>query len=220
MLKFLGSPELLFQRGAIVLKFGKNFIFRSEIANFWNPFAATDTSHRQRKTEKWSLSLIQSWPDFIMKSKSEMKCLYFWVKNSIFIKNNPFFFVIWQVKFLKFIVFIYLVLNLMLPYSTYIYPVVFTYKTCQNIFLFCLENGLFYIQVYFGKCMFCCSIDIRALLYYENDVHIVNTSNGNSIYYVLWYHIKYWHTLKEDQVTLDRSPEFMFKTFNLYVSIK
>ena len=26
-----------------------------------------------------------------MKSKSEMKCLYFWVKNSIFIKNNPVF---------------------------------------------------------------------------------------------------------------------------------
>ena len=85
----------------------------------------------------------------------------------------------------------------MLPYSTYLYPVVFTYETCQNIFLFCLENGLFYIQVYFGKCMYCCSIDIRAMLYYENDLHIVNISNRNSIYYVLWYHIKYWHTLKE-----------------------
>ena len=43
MLKFLGSPELLLQRGAVVLKIGKNFIFRSEIANFGNPFAATDT---------------------------------------------------------------------------------------------------------------------------------------------------------------------------------
>ena len=74
-----------------------------------------------------------------MKSKSEMKCLYFWVKISIFIKNNPFF-VIGQVKFLKFIVFSYLVLNLMLHYSTYIYPVAVTYKTCQKLSLFCLEN--------------------------------------------------------------------------------
>ena len=107
----------------------------------------------------------------------------------------------------------------MLHYSTYIYPVVFTYKTCQNIFFFGLENGHFYIQVYFGKCMFCYFLDIRALSYYENDVHIVNISNGNSIYHVLWYYIKYWHTLKEGQVTLDRSSEFLFKTSNLYVFI-
>ena len=113
-----------------------------------------------------------------------MKCLLFWVKISIFIKKIHFF-VMGQVKFLKFIVFVYLVLNLMLHYSTYIYPVVFTYKTCQNIFLFGLENGHFYIQVYFWKCMFCYFIDIRALLYYENDVHIVTISNGNNIYHVL-----------------------------------
>ena len=96
----------------------------------------------------------------------------------------------------------------------------FTYKTCQNIFFFGLENGHFYIQVYFEKCIIWYFIDIRALLYYENDVRIVNISNGNSIYYVLWYYIKYWHTLKEGQVTADRSPEFLFKTSNLYVSIK
>ena len=90
MLKFLVSPELLFERGAVVLKFGKNFIFRSEIVNFWNQFKATDTWHQQRKTEKWSLSFIKSYPDFIMKSKSEMKRLYFWVKISIFIEINPF----------------------------------------------------------------------------------------------------------------------------------
>ena len=108
----------------------------------------------------------------------------------------------------------------MLHYSTYIYPVVFTYKTCQNIIFFGLENGHFYIQVYFGKRMFCYFIDIRALSYYANDVHIVNISNGNSIYHVLWYYIEYWHTLKEGQVTLDRSPEFLFKASYLYVSIK
>ena len=81
MLKFLGSPELLFQRGAVVLKVGKNFTLRSKIANFWNPFVATDTRHQQRKTENLSVSFIVSYPDFIMKSKFEMKCLYFGVKS-------------------------------------------------------------------------------------------------------------------------------------------
>ena len=113
-----------------------------------------------------------------------MKCLYFWVKISIFIKNNPFF-CNQTGKVFKFIVFIYLVLKLMLHYSTYIFPVVFTYKTCQNIFFFGHENGHFYIQVYFGKCMSWYLIDTRALSYYENDVNIVNISNGNSIYHVL-----------------------------------
>ena len=78
-----------------------------------------------------------------MKSKSEMKCLYFWVKISVFFyKKIIQFCVNVQVKFLKFIVFIYLVLNLMLPYSTYIYPVVFTYKTCKNIFFFASKTDI------------------------------------------------------------------------------
>ena len=72
MLKFLRSPELLFQRGAVVLKFGKNFVFRSENASFWNPFAATDTWHQQRKTDKWLLSLLYVYSDFIMVSKPEL----------------------------------------------------------------------------------------------------------------------------------------------------
>ena len=32
--------------------------------------------------------------------------------------------------------------------------------------------------------------------------------------------MKYLHTLKEGLVTIDHSPEFLFKTSNLYVSIK
>ena len=68
--------------------------------------------------------------------------------------------------------------------------------------------------------MFCYFIDIRALSYYENDVHVVNIPNGNIIYHVLWFHIKHWHTLKEGQVTMDHSPEFLFKISYLYVSIK
>ena len=56
--------------------------------------------------------------------------------------------------------------------------------------------------------MLCCFIDIMALPYYENGVYIVNISNRNSIYHVLLYHIRCLHTLKEGQVTLDRSPEF------------
>ena len=67
----------------------------------------------------------------------------FWGKKIIH------FFVIGQVKFLKFIVFICLVLNLMLPYSTHIYPVVFTFKTCQNIFIFLPRKLIFlYLGVF------------------------------------------------------------------------
>ena len=33
--------------------------------------------------------------------------------------------------------------------------------------------------------MFCYFIDTRVLSYYENDVHIVNISNGSGIYHVL-----------------------------------
>ena len=52
-------------------------------------------------------------------------------ENQYLYKKIIHFFVTRQVKFLKFIVFSYLVLNLMLYYSNYIYPVVFTYKTCN-----------------------------------------------------------------------------------------
>ena len=74
----------------------------------------------------------------------------FWGENQYFYKKLIQIFAIGQVKFLKFIVFTYLVLNLMLHYSTYIYPVVFTYKTCQNIFFFLppkltfLYSGIFW----------------------------------------------------------------------------
>ena len=64
----------------------------------------------------------------------------------------------------------------MLQYSTYLYPVVFTYKACKNSIFFASKTDIFIIQVYFGKCMFCYFIDIRALSYYENDVHIMETS--------------------------------------------
>ena len=89
-----------------------------------------------------------------MKSKSEMKCLDFLVKISIFIKKLSHFFLIGQVKFLKFIVFSYLVLYLMLHYSTYIYPVVFTYKTCQNMFFFASKTDIFIFRYILGNACF------------------------------------------------------------------
>ena len=55
-------------------------------------------------------------------------------ENQYFHEKRIHFSVIGQVKFLKLKVFIYIALNLMLHYSTFIYPVVFTYKTCQIIF--------------------------------------------------------------------------------------
>ena len=49
-------------------------------------------------------------------------------------------------------------LNLMLHCSTYIYSVMYTYDTRQNIFVFRLKIGPFNIEVYFGKCV--CSYNI------------------------------------------------------------
>ena len=82
--------------------------------------------------------IILTWLYYEVKVRNEMSL--FLGENQYFYKKLIQIFVIGQVKFLQFIVFIYLVLNLMLRYSTYIYPVVFIYKTCQNICLFCLEN--------------------------------------------------------------------------------
>ena len=106
--------------------------------------------------------------------------LYFYKKNNTIFHNRT------DKVFLKFIVFIYLVFNLTLLYSTYIYPVAFTYKTRHNIFFSFFASKLtFLYSCIFGKCMFCYFIDIRALSCYENDLHIVNISNGNNIYHIL-----------------------------------
>ena len=78
-----------------------------------------------------------------------MKCLYFWVKISIFIKNYPIFCYRTGKVFKIFSCYLSC-LNLMLPYSTDIYPVMFTYKTWQNIFFFLprklkfLYSGIFW----------------------------------------------------------------------------
>ena len=71
----------------------------------------------------------------------------FWGENQYFYKKIHFF-VIRQVKFKTNIVLIYLVLNLMLHYPTYIYPVVFTYKTCKNIiyFFFAWKTDIFILR--------------------------------------------------------------------------
>ena len=52
------TARLLFQRGAVVLKIGENFIFRNEIRILWNQIVAADTWHQDRNTEKWLLRLI------------------------------------------------------------------------------------------------------------------------------------------------------------------
>ena len=94
-------------------------------------------------------------------------------------------------KVLKFRAVIELVSNLMLNYSTYIYLCrVNLKKKAPKYFRFDLKIWHFDIQVYFVKFMYCCYLYIWTLSYQENDVHIINISNGNSIYDVLWYHIK------------------------------
>ena len=78
-------------------------------------------------------------------------------ENQYFYKKKIHFFVIGQVKFLKFTVFIYFVLNLLLHYSTYIYLVMFTYKNCQNIYFFASKTVIFIFRYIFWNACFAIS---------------------------------------------------------------
>ena len=83
--------------------------------------------------------IILTWLYYEVKVRNEMSLFlgenqYFYKK-----KNNPNF-CNQTGKVFKIYSYYLSFLNLMLRYSTYIYPVVFTYKTCENIFLVCLEN--------------------------------------------------------------------------------
>ena len=66
----------------MVLKFGKNFIFISEIANFWNPFAATTPAKKD-----WKM---------IIEFYTIMTRLYYKVKvrieMSLFLGENKYFY--------------------------------------------------------------------------------------------------------------------------------
>ena len=91
MLKFLGSPELLFQRGAMVLKFGKNFIFEVKlgISEIHLQQQIHDNGTERLKNDHWVLynpGLTSLWSQ-----SQKWNVLFFLVKISIFIKNNPFF---------------------------------------------------------------------------------------------------------------------------------
>ena len=68
-----------------------------------------------------------------------------------------------------------------LHFSTYIYPVMYTYKTSQNIFVFDSKFDLLILRYILGNAC----IAITYISYEEKDVHIVNISNGNNIYHVL-----------------------------------
>ena len=75
-------------------------------------------------TKDWKMIIefyiILLWFYYEVKVRNEMPL--FLGENQYFYKKSAFF-VIWQVKFLKFIVFISLILNVMLHYSTYMYHV-------------------------------------------------------------------------------------------------
>ena len=99
--------------------------------------------------------IILTWLYFEVKVRNEMSL--FLGENQHFYKKIIQIFVIRQVKFLKFIVFIYLVLNLMLCYSTYIYLVVFTYKTCQIFSYFASKTDIFIFRYILGNACFAVS---------------------------------------------------------------
>ena len=67
-------------------------------------------------------------------------------------------------------------------------------KTRQNSFLCLPQNPNFYIQVHLGKCIYCYCLYILALLYWLNDVHIINIQikTAFSMYFDI---ILYCHTI-------------------------
>ena len=72
----------------------------------------------------------------------------FWGENQYFLKKKKKKCVSEHVMFLKFIVFIYFIINLMLNYLTYTYLVVLTYRTSHFCFVLASESDLFLMQVY------------------------------------------------------------------------
>ena len=76
-----------------------------------------------------------------MVSKPEFQCLDFWVKISVFINLNTDFCNLAD-KVLNYRVAIYLVSNVMLNYSTYIYLCRVYLKTPPKYFRFYLKSGI------------------------------------------------------------------------------
>ena len=108
----------------------------------------------------------------------------------------------------------------MLHCSTYIYRVVLTYKTCQNIFFFLPRKLTFLYSGIFWE--------MHVLLFhrYQGDVIVWKWRTYSK-------HIKWKQHLSCSVISYQvlthtkrgpsdpaRSPEFLFKTSNLYVSIK
>ena len=81
----------------------------------------------------------------------------FFGENQYFHKKNIQFFVIGQVEFLKFVVFIYLILNLMLHYSTNISLVVFTIKPAKIFPFFAAKTDFFIFRYILANACFAIS---------------------------------------------------------------
>ena len=55
---FFSIAGIVFSKRGSGVNLAKTSLLEVKIASFWNPFAATDTWHQHRNTEKWLLSLI------------------------------------------------------------------------------------------------------------------------------------------------------------------
>ena len=84
MLKFLGSPELLSQRGAVVLKFGKNFILevKLRISEINLEQQIYDTG-KERLKMIVEFYIILTWLYYEVKVRNEM---------SLFLGENQYFY--------------------------------------------------------------------------------------------------------------------------------
>ena len=90
-MKFLGSPELLLQRGAVVLKIGKNFILEVilRISEIHLQQLIHDTSKEWLKNDYWALyksTLILLWCQ-----NRNFNVLDFGWKSVVFVNLNTIF---------------------------------------------------------------------------------------------------------------------------------
>ena len=102
-----------------------------------------------------------------MMSKSEKKNLYFWAKISVFIlkKIKPIFCNLTS-KFFE--IYSFYLSGFIFDatfFSTYIHLVMYTYKTRQNIFVFCLKSDSLMSRYIFGNACIAINLYIWVLAY-------------------------------------------------------
>ena len=160
---FLDRRNYLFKEGKLHWYFAKILllVLKLRIAEIQLQHQIHKTSQERLKNKNWILnkpSLTLLWS----KSQRWNALIFGW--KSVFKKINLFLFVIWQVKFLKYIVFVYLVLNLMLYVLTYIILSCKLIKPAKLFSFFILKSGILISRYILGNFLYYVYLCISIIL--------------------------------------------------------